>query len=41
MQLSKEIKMFSQFFTAFPKSLFNFEPFQKRMSLIAYVFPKL
>ena len=34
-------KIFSQFFAAFFESALNFEHFQKKMTLIAYVFPKL
>ena len=41
MHLSKKQKIFSQFFAAFFESPLNFEYFQKKMSLIAYVFPKL
>ena len=41
MQLSKTINIFSEVFTAFLKSAFNFEHFKKMLSLIAYVFPKL
>ena len=41
MQLSQKLKMFSQFFTEFLKSTFNFKHFEKKMRLIAYVFPKL
>ena len=41
MQLSKKLKIFSETFTAFLKSTFNFEHLQKRMSVVAYVFPKL
>ena len=41
MHLSKKIKMFSQLFAAFLQSTFNLEQFEKRMSLIAYVFPKV
>ena len=41
MQLFKEPKSFSPFFTAFLKSTFNFEHFEKKKtSLIAYVFSK-
>ena len=40
-QLSKKEKIFSQFFSAFSKSALNFEHFQKKRTLIAYVFPKL
>ena len=41
MHLSQKQKIFSEFFSAFFKSALNFEHFQKKMSLIAYVFPKL
>ena len=41
MQLSKKLNTFSQHFTAFLKSSLNFDHFQKNMSLIAYLFPKL
>ena len=41
MHLSEEPKFFSQFFSAFFESALNFEHFQKNMTLIAYVFPKL
>ena len=41
MHLSQKEKLFSQFFSAFFKSALNFEHFQKKMTLIAYVFPKL
>ena len=42
MQVSPKQKTFSQFFSAFLKSSFNFENFQKKnMSLIADAFPKL
>ena len=41
MHLSEKQKSFSQFFCAFFKSSSNFEHFQKKMTLIAYVFPKL
>ena len=34
-------KIFSEFFSAFVESALNFEHFQKKMTLIAYVFPKL
>ena len=37
----KNEKIFSQFFSAFFESALNFEHFQKKMTLIAYVFPKL
>ena len=41
MQLSKEQDVFYQFPSAFLKSRLNVEHFQKKMTLIAYVFPKL
>ena len=41
MHLSQKQKIFSQFFSKFFKSALNFEHFQKKMTLIAYVFPKL
>ena len=41
MHLSQKEKIFSQFFSEFFKSALNFEHFQKKMTLIAYVFPKL
>ena len=41
MHLSQKQKIFSQFFSAFFKSALNFEHFQKKMTLIAYVFQKL
>ena len=41
MHLSKKVNIFSQFFPAFFESAWNFEYFQKKMTLIAYVFPKL
>ena len=37
----KKEKIFSQFFSEFFESALNFEHFQKKMTLIAYVFPKL
>ena len=39
--LSQKQKIFSQFFSAFLKSTLNFEHFQKQMTLIADIFPKL
>ena len=39
--LSQKEKIFSQFFSAFFESALNFEHFQKKMTLIAYVFAKL
>ena len=41
MHLSQKQNIFSQFFCAFFESSLNFEYFQKNMTLIAYVFPKL
>ena len=43
MQSFKKLKMFFSFFffTAFLKSRFNFEHCEKKISLIAHVFPKL
>ena len=41
MHLSQKQKIFSQFFPAFFKSALNLEHFQKKMTLIAYAFPKL
>ena len=41
MQFSEKQKPFSQLFCAFFKSTSNFENFQKKITLIAYVFPKL
>ena len=39
--LSQKQKIFSQFFSGFFESALNFEHFQKKMTLIAYAFPKL
>ena len=39
MHLSQKQKHFSQFFAAFFESALNFEHFQQKMTLIAYVFP--
>ena len=39
--LPQKQKTFSQFFSALFKSTLNFEQFQKKMTLIANVFPKL
>ena len=39
--LSQKQKSFSEFFSAFLKSTLNFEHFQKKMTLIADVFPEL
>ena len=41
MHLSRKQKIFSEFFSAFFESALNFEHFQKNMTLIPYVFPKL
>ena len=41
MHLPQKQKIFSQFFAAFCKFALNFEHFQKKITLIAYVFPKL
>ena len=41
MHLSQKQKIFSEFFSAFLKSALNFEHFQKKMTLIPYVFSKL
>ena len=41
MHLFQKQKIFSEFFSAFLKSALNFEYFQKKMSLIAYLFLKL
>ena len=41
MHLSQKQKIFSEFFSAFFESALNSEHFQKKMTLIAYVFPKL
>ena len=40
-RLSQKQKTFSNFFFAFLKSTLNFEHFEKKMTLIADVFPKL
>ena len=39
--LSQKQKTFSEFFSPFLKSTLNFEHFQKKINLIADVFPKL
>ena len=41
MHLSQKQKILSEFFSAFFESALNFEHFQKKMTLMAYVFPKL
>ena len=35
------VRIFSQFFAPWPESTSNLRHFEKRMSLIAYVFPKI
>ena len=39
--LSQIQKIFSQFFSTFFESALNFEHFQKKLNLIAYVIPSL
>ena len=41
MHLSRNQKIFSEFFSAFFESALNFEHFQRKMTVIADVFPKL
>ena len=41
MHLSQKAKIFSELFGAFLESVLNFQHFQKKITLIAYVFPKL
>ena len=41
MNLYRKPKIFSELFGAFFESALNFELFQKKITLIAYVFPKL
>ena len=41
MHLSQKPKIFSELFCAFFEFVLTFEKFQKKMTLIAYVFPKL
>ena len=41
MHLSQKQKVLCKFFAAFFEFALNFEHFQKKMTLIAYVFPKL
>ena len=41
MHLSLKQKIFPTFFFAFFETALNFEIFRKKMTLIAYVFPKL
>ena len=39
--LSQKQKTFSEFFSGFLKSTLNFEHFEKKINLIAVIFPKL
>ena len=41
MHFSQKEKIFSEFFSAFFESALNSEHFQKKMTIIPYVFPKL
>ena len=41
MHLFQKQNTFSRFFSSFFESALNFQHFQKNMTLIAYVFPKL
>ena len=41
MRLSQKQKIFFEVLSAFSKSALNFEYFQTKMTVIAYVFPKL
>ena len=41
MHFSQKEKIFSRSFSAFFESALNFEHFRKKITLIAYVFPKL
>ena len=41
MHLSQKQNSFSQSFSLFSEYALNFEDFQRKMTLIAYVFPKL
>ena len=41
MHLTQKQMVFSRFFYAFFESALNFKHFEKKMTLIAYVFPKL
>ena len=41
MHLSQKEKIFSKFFSEFFESALDFEHFQQKTTLIAYVFPKL
>ena len=41
MHLSQKQNNFSQYFSEFFESALNFEHFQKKITVIAYAFPKL
>ena len=41
MRLSQKQNIFPAFFSAFFESALNFEHFQRKLTLIAYVFPKI
>ena len=41
MVLSQKQNLFFEFFSSFFEFALNFEHFQKKMTLIAYIFPKL
>ena len=41
MHLSQKPKIFPELFGAFFESVLNFQHFQKKITLIAYIFPKL
>ena len=41
MQLSKKVEAFSEYFTQFLESASNSKHFEKKLSLVAYVFSKL
>ena len=41
MHWSQKQNIFSEFFSAFFESELNFEHFQKKMTLMVYVFPQL
>ena len=41
MHFSQKQNIFSQFFSAFFESALNFEHFQKKITIVAHVFPKL
>ena len=41
MPLSQKQNIFPEFFSSFFESALNFKHFQKKMTLMAYVFPKL